>query len=134
MQIKKLYRLLLSLLFKDKRPPVIHNCPRTIEAVADRNATTTRITWQPPFATDNYDDNISITIVGREPGSIFHESAESYYVEYNAVDAAGNRAVPCSFAIRVFSKYSSNFRKYSSNIFKYFTVLCIVVCSRHRIV
>ncbi|XP_067651812.1 uncharacterized protein [Haliotis asinina] len=86
----------------DLKPPLIDLCPYSKVYIADRGRTSMTVTWENVTATD---PPTAITprvvqIRGPQPGSVVDEGR--HYVEYTAVDAAGNVAVhPCSFNVTV---------------------------------
>ena len=102
---QRVYNTLLSIyslwMYTDVKVPVIRNCPANVLAYADRGMTTSIVTWTPPVAIDNLSGTIETTLVeGQIPGSRF-QSGQPHSIKYEAVDAAGNKATPCTFMVTI---------------------------------
>ena len=82
----------------DTEKPVFTNCPANIALqTATVTATTAVATWVAPTATDNCGTpSVSSTYVS---GAAFPIGVTT--VTYNATDAKGNAAIPCSFTVTV---------------------------------
>uniref|UniRef100_A0A8C5H1U8 Sushi repeat-containing protein SRPX2 n=1 Tax=Gouania willdenowi TaxID=441366 RepID=A0A8C5H1U8_GOUWI len=81
----------------DTDPPKI-KCPPSRLKVAEPGKLTTRVTWDPPVATDTADKSLDVILVGQEPGSDFVEGG--HIIRYKVYDLARNRAA-CKFIVRV---------------------------------
>jgi hypothetical protein len=82
----------------DTQKPVFANCPANISVqTATVTATTAVATWTAPAATDNC--STPTVSSNFNSGASFPIGVTT--VTYNAVDARGNTAIPCSFTVTV---------------------------------
>ena len=96
-------------MFLDSEPPVITNCPATITVYTDANSDDVTVTWDLPTVTDNHDQTVTLKrTTGPASGSRFAVRPQNIYtVTYEAIDANGNEAIPCSFQVIVQRKIFS---------------------------
>lgn len=80
----------------DETAPVFSDCPADIEVIAGA-ACATSVSWTPPTAGDNCDNNVTIT-ESHASGDTFPLGTTT--VTYTATDAAGN-ATTCTFNVTV---------------------------------
>lgn len=87
----------------DITPPHI-TCPQSFVEYADAGYNSTLVSWVPPNSTDNTGFPVTIEqLSGPTSGSVLE--AGFYTVQYNASDAAGNKA-SCNLSIVVNRKYT----------------------------
>ena len=86
------------MLLTDIERPVINNCLADQLVRIGRSSTTGEAIWEIPTVTDNYDTHV--LLVEKEGRSSPLQLEEGIHtIEYTAVDAAGNEAMPCVFDI-----------------------------------
>ena len=97
-------------MFLDATPPVITNCPTTMNVFTGLNSKVAVVHWELPVVTDNYDTTVTLVQTeGSPPGSEFPITPQNIYtISYGATDASGNEAYPCSFQILVSRKFLKN--------------------------
>jgi|GEM_PF-5302465 len=81
----------------DVTAPVITGCPANVIVPADAGQCSAVVTWTPPTASDNC--TVASFTSTHSPGHTF--SVGTTTVTYNATDACGNAATPCSFTVTV---------------------------------
>ena len=99
------YMLVNFFVLTDLTPPQFLDCPASISRYSDRGSNKAFITRGAPTVSDNFDVIVHINLTGPGP-SYFFESPVPYVIQYDAIDAAGNKALPCRFTITVSRKYS----------------------------
>jgi len=72
--------------------------------VAPKKSTSAEVTWDDPVAIDNVDTNVNVTKLTDLKKGSFVEYDDSTYVQYQAVDTAGNPSSLCTFALEVGGK------------------------------
>lgn len=94
----------------DITPPHII-CPQSFVEYADAGYNSTLVSWIPPNSTDNTGLPVTIEqLSGPTSRSVLE--AGPYTVQYNASDAAGNKA-SCHFSIVVNRKYTVLYKQHS---------------------
>ena len=88
----------ISFSFIDVSAPLFSKCPSNIVASADRDTTSTQVTWSHPTVTDNSGFIPNITQHGKQPGDTF--PAGEHNIRYLASDKTGNVA-ECKFKVFV---------------------------------
>ncbi|XP_038066521.1 uncharacterized protein LOC119736577 [Patiria miniata] len=81
----------------DTTPPVVQNCPSNINQEIPIGSTSTTVTWQQPFATDNSGQTPAVTS-SHTSGSTFFVGSTT--VTYTFTDQSSNFAT-CQFAVTV---------------------------------
>ena len=80
---------------------MIKYCPSSFVQYSDRGLNKTLVTWSVPIAVDNVDPFVILTRTGPEPSTYLTEQPIPYTIQYDATDAAGNKALPCVFTVTV---------------------------------
>ena len=88
----------------DIQRPTLQGCPVSKLAFTQRGLDTAVLNWTAPEAWDNAGAVTLVQSAGPTPGT--SAKAGTYYIEYTAVDKAGNKAYPCRFNIFVRRKLS----------------------------
>ena len=87
----------------DSERPIISDCPSSRTVFTDANSDDVTVSWDPPTVTDNYDSSVTVVqTTGLPPGSQFSIDPNNVHtVTYEASDANGNEARPCTFSVFV---------------------------------
>ena len=104
----ELFRKYCSIIFPcwtDITAPIFKpGCPSNILKFADRNSTSTVVTWEALNVTDNSLEHPNVTQSGRNSGDIFSEG--EHQIKYIAIDTSGNIA-ECVLRVLVSGKCNS---------------------------
>ena len=75
-----------------------------VKVCGSKKSTSAEVTWDDPVAIDNVDTNVNVTKLTDLKKGSFVEYDDSTYVQYQAVDTAGNPSSLCTFALEVGGK------------------------------
>ena len=89
------YTLTSYFIYTDEEQPTIESCPAHIEQETDDGRSTAMVTWQPPVASDNSGEDLSVKC---DPASGSNFNIGMTIVTCEALDSSGNKAT-CGFQV-----------------------------------